>query len=318
MHRSAPSGDVPLLRRRMTTRLHDRLRHVNKDARRCSSEDTGLGIIRVSVTVPIRMFRLSFRFSTLILAACLVSPVTTLAQGRTERIAGGTLKVCVWPDYYGITWRNPKTGQLTGIDVDLAREFAADLKAQVEFVDSSFAKLIDDVTTDRCDIAMFAIGVTPARRERLAFSAPHLQSDIVGITTRANTRVREWADIDRAGTVVAVARGTLHEGVMKDKLKAARLVVLDTPQAREQEVQSGRADVFMTDIPFSRRMLDNADWARLVSPPSTYHVTPYAYAVKPGDDAWLARVNRFVADIKRDGRLAAAARRHKLEAIVAP
>lgn len=118
--------------------------------------------------------------------------------------------------------------------------------------------------------------------------------------------------------MVAVARGTLHEGVMKDKLKAARLVVLDTPQAREQEVQSGRADVFMTDIPFSRRMLDNADWARLVSPPSTYHVTPYAYAVKPGDDAWLARVNRFVADIKRDGRLAAAARRHKLEAIVAP
>lgn len=187
MHRSAPSGDVPLLRRRMTTRLHDRLRHVNKDARRCSSEDTGLGIIRVSVTVPIRMFRLSFRFSTLILAACLVSPVTTLAQGRTERIAGGTLKVCVWPDYYGITWRNPKTGQLTGIDVDLAREFAADLKAQVEFVDSSFAKLIDDVTTDRCDIAMFAIGIT--RRAANDWRSPrHTCRATSSASPRARTR----------------------------------------------------------------------------------------------------------------------------------
>ena len=41
-------------------------------------------------------------------------------------------------------------------------------------------------------------------------------------------------------------------------------------------------------------------------------------AVKPGDDKWLARVDKFVADIKRDGRLAAAAKRHKLEPIIAP
>jgi len=43
---------------------------------------------------------------------------------------------------------------------------------------------------------------------------------------------------------------------------------------------------------------------------------PYAYAVKPGDAAWLARVDEFVAAIKRDGRLAAAAKRHGLSAIV--
>jgi cyclohexadienyl dehydratase len=57
------------------------------------------------------------------------------------------------------------------------------------------------------------------------------------------------------------------------------LLVLDTPFAREQEVQAGRADVFMTDYPYSQRFLANADWARLVSsPPGVYHVTPYAYA----------------------------------------
>ena len=103
---------------------------------------------------------------------------------------------------------------------------------------------------------------------------------------------------------------------MKNKLKAAHLIVLDTPFAREQEVESGRADVFMTDYPYSRRFLANADWARLVSPTRTYHVTPYAYAVKPGDTAWFERVERFVGEIKRDGRLFDSAKRHKLEAIV--
>jgi hypothetical protein len=42
----------------------------------------------------------------------------------------------------------------------------------------------------------------------------------------------------------------------------------------------------------------------------------YAYAVAPGDDAWLARVDRFVADIKRDGRLVKAARTFKLDPVV--
>ena len=47
-------------------------------------------------------------------------------------------------------------------------------------------------------------------------------------------------------------------------------------------------------------------------------MTSYAYAVKLGDDAWHARLEKFVSDIKRDGRLMSAAKHNKLEAIVAP
>jgi ABC-type amino acid transport substrate-binding protein len=232
-------------------------------------------------------------------------------------VATGRLRVCIWPDYYGITYRNPKTQQLAGIDIDLAHELAHDLgsEVRVEFVDSSFARLIEDVTGDRCDIAMFAIGITPARAETLRFSQPHLQSDVYAVTTRSNRRIQQWADIDQPGVVVAVAKGTYHEPLMRERLRQARLAVLDTPFAREQEVESGRADVFITDYPYSQRMLANSDWARLVSPPERYYLTPYAYAMALGDDRWHQRIERFLADIKQDGRLLAAAKRHRLEAI---
>ncbi|WP_319586442.1 ABC transporter substrate-binding protein [uncultured Desulfobulbus sp.] len=227
------------------------------------------------------------------------------------------LRVCIWPDYYGISYRNPKTLQLAGIDIDLAQELARDLgpEVRVEFVDTSFARLIEDVTSDRCDIAMFAIGITPARAEKLRFTQPHLQSDVYAVTTRSNRRVQGWADIDQPGVVVAVAKGTFHEPLMRERLRQARLVVLDTPFAREQEVESGRADVFMTDYPYSQRMLANSDWARLVAPPATYHLTSYAYAMVPGDDRWHERVERFIGAIKQDGRLLETARRHRLEII---
>ncbi|MBI4809779.1 MAG: amino acid ABC transporter substrate-binding protein [Nitrosomonadales bacterium] len=265
------------------------------------------------------------RKSTLLamLAVACTLPTLSVAQdlpaNRLERVlANKAVRVCIWPDYYSITYRNPKTQQLSGIDIDMATALGKDLGVAVEFVDSSFAKLIDDVVQDHCDIAMFAIGITPLRAKSLRFTQPHLASDIYAITTKTNRRIKSWDDIDKSGSVVAVARGTLHEPVMKDKLKAAQLLILDTPFAREQEVQSGRADVFMTDYPYSQRFLANADWARLVTPSSTYHITPYAYAMKPGDDAWHARVERFVSEVKRDGRLMASAKRHKLDPIVVP
>lgn len=118
------------------------------------------------------------------------------------------------------------------------------------------------------------------------------------------------------GVVVVVMKGTLHEPIMRERLKAATLKLVMTPMAREQEVLSGRADVFMTDYPYSRRMLETTDWARLIAPPVTYHETPYAYAMAPGDDLWAQRLERFVSDIRADGRLLRAAERYKLQAMV--
>lgn len=262
----------------------------------------------------------SLRALTLLALALPVAaqvPANAPAGSHLDRIkASQKVRVCIWPDYYGISLRNSKTQQLAGVDADLALELGKDLGAEVQYVDTSFAKLIPDLLADRCDVAMFAVGVTPARMEKLRFTQPTLSSDIYGITTRVNRRIRSWADIDTPGSVVAVIKGTLHEPVMRERLKAAQLLVLDTPMAREQEVESGRADVFMTDYPYSRKMLETTDWARLVPPPGVYHMTDYAYAMAPGDDKWFQRMEQFVRDIKRDGRLLQAARRYRLESIV--
>lgn len=230
----------------------------------------------------------------------------------------GEVRICIWPDYYGISYRNPKTMEITGIDADLARELAQDLGPQttVRFVDSSFSQLVEDVNSDRCDLAMFAIAITPNRQQTLRFCQPHLQSDVYAITTQNNRRIQQWSDIDQPGIVVAVAKGTLHEPLMRDRLTQAQLVVLDTPFAREQEVESGRADVFMTDYPYSQRLLANSDWARRIAPPRTYHVLPYAVAMAFGDDRWYQRVEQFIGKVKYDGRLLDICRRYRLEAIV--
>jgi len=242
---------------------------------------------------------------------------TPAPGGHLDRIrAAGVLRVCIWPSYYSITFRNPKSGELTGIDEMLSAAFARDLGVRVAYVDSSFPSFIDDLLSDRCDVAMFGVGMLPERAARVRFSQPYLRSDIYAVTTRTHPAIKSWDDIDQPGRVVAVQAGTFMEPFMSNWLKQATLVSVRLPDTREREVQSGRADVFMTDYPYSRRVLDNADWARVLPPEKPIFPLSYAYAVAPGDEAWLARVDQFVADIKRDGRLLTAARSHKLEAIV--
>jgi cyclohexadienyl dehydratase len=236
---------------------------------------------------------------------------------RLERItAAGELRVCIWPDYYGVTFRNPRSGTLTGVDAELSAEFARELGVRVRHVDSSFPAFIGDLLEGRCDIAMFGVGALPERAARVRFSQPYLRSDILAVTTRTHPTIRAWADIDRAGHVVGVQAGTFMEPVMRRTLKQAQMVAIRPPDTRERELQAGRIDVFMTDYPYSRRLVDAADWAKVLAPPSPLAPLDYAYAVAPGDDAWLERVDRFVRDIKRDGRLMKAARAYRLDPIV--
>lgn len=226
------------------------------------------------------------------------------------------LRVCIWPEYYSISYIDIRTQTLKGLDVDLAYEFAKELGVQVDFIKSSFAKLVEDINTRKCDIAMFAIGQTAKRKEVLALTPPHLSSDIYAIASKGNNRINRWEDIDQDGVIVAVAKGTYHVDVMRKNLKKATLLVLDSMHAREQEVEAGRADAFMTDYPFGMRMLDQYDWPKMIKPPKPFHMTPYGWAMAKGEDKFLKKTQEFIEKIKSDGRLLQFAKKYKLESIV--
>jgi len=219
----------------------------------------------------------------------------------------GEVRVCIWPEYFAITYRNPRSGDLSGIDIDMARAFAARLGLGVRFVDTNFRDFMDRLDQDACDIAMFGVGITPQRQERIAFAKPTLSGGVYGVTSRNNRLISTWADIDRPGNAVAVAAGTFMEPLMRQTLKQATLVSIAPPQTREAELEAGRVDVFMSDFPYTRRMVVTQEWVRIIDPPPGFGETRYAYAVAKGDPEWLATVDAFVAAARSDGTLAKAA-----------
>jgi ABC-type amino acid transport substrate-binding protein len=232
--------------------------------------------------------------------------------------ARGELRACIWPDYYAISWRNPRSDVLEGLDVELAEALARRLQVRLRFVETTISGFADRLEKGDCDIATMAVGITPERARRVAFTRPYLASPVYAVALRDVARVRQWSDLDRPGIVIAVTTGSIAATVMGATLRQAELLPVRPPQRREQELLSGRADALIGDFAFTRRMLETQDWARVIAPPERFGETFYAHAVRPGDAAWLAEVNAFLAEARADGTMARAAARHGLTPILLP
>lgn len=229
----------------------------------------------------------------------------------------GKLKVCIWPNYYAISLRNPDTGKLEGIDIDLSEELAKDLGVKLEYVETSFSTFVADLQANKCDIGMFGVGATMKRAQAVAFTQPYLISGVYAVVQK-DGKVKTWADIDKPGVNVGVALGSYVEPFLRSYLKNAKVVAVAPPATTQAELMSRRIDVMATDYPASTKMNAQFDWSVTLAPPEPLSVTPYAYVMNQGDQIWLNYVNLFVQTIKLDGRLKAAAEKNKLGPIVAP
>jgi ABC-type amino acid transport substrate-binding protein len=227
----------------------------------------------------------------------------------------GKLDVCIWPSYFSISYYNNRTNKLEGIDIDLSQALASDLNVTANYITTDFGHFMNDLDSDKCDIAMFGIGNTETRRKRVDFSEPYLASGMYAITVKQHPFIKDWKDIDQPGAIVSVLKGTYMEVSMRKQLKHASLQTTITPNQRELDVRSGRADVFITDFPYGQKMISLFDWAKLITPTEPTDQFRYAYAIKKGQPQWLARVNEFVAQIKKDGRLKAFAEKNHLTPI---
>ncbi|WP_299199585.1 ABC transporter substrate-binding protein [uncultured Amphritea sp.] len=242
---------------------------------------------------------------------------SAIASERAEKIKRtGEVRVCIWPDYFTISYRNPRTQQLEGIDIDMAHELASSLGVKLTFIESSFSHLVSNLENDACDIAMHGVGVRDSRKPHMEFSKPYLASGIYAVGTKDNTVVTRWEEIDREGVIAVVQKGTYMEPVVKRTFKRADVSVVDSFKAREQEVLSGRADVFMTDYPYGKRMTALTEWAVLFAPKSPLAKTYYAYAVPKGEMGWLGEVDDFLLTMKKTGKLYQFAEKNGLSEIV--
>jgi polar amino acid transport system substrate-binding protein len=207
-------------------------------------------------------------------------------------------------------------GEPIGVSVDLARKLAQQIEVDIELVVVDAAgKSVDAVAQDRADVGFFAID--PVRGASIAFTAPYVLIEGCYLV-RADSPLRSNDEVDRAGTRVAVGKGSAYDLYLTRELKHATIeraptspAVVDYFIEHDLEVAAGVRQQLEAD---ARRH----DGLRLL--PGRFMVIQQAMGLPKTRGAEAAGyLGRFVEQMKTSGFVAEALARHRIEgASVAP
>ena len=250
----------------------------------------------------------------LLLAGCASTRPDTRAAARTELGATGKLRAA-------INFGNPilaskdAAGQARGVSVDLAREAARRLELPVELVlFNSAGNVVEAVKARQVDLAFVAID--PVRAQDMEYTAPYVIIEGAYLV-RNNSALQRNGEVDRAGTRVAVGRGSAYDLFLTRELKSASLARAPTsPEVTNQflaqnlEVAAGVKQQLEADA-------KRVGGVRLL--PGRFMMIEQAIGVPKGRTAAQGWLSGFIEEMKASGFVAAALQRHGIEgAGVAP
>lgn len=98
--------------------------------------------------------------------------------------------------------------QPTGSDVETAKLLAADWGLELEFVQTTGATRIPNLQTNKADIVVSTLSVTPQRAEVIDFSTPYAALQSVVGAPKASP-IASWDDV--RGQAITVTRGTTQD-----------------------------------------------------------------------------------------------------------
>jgi cyclohexadienyl dehydratase len=197
------------------------------------------------------------RIAAALVATCLFAAPTLGQEASHSRlddiVKRGALRVGMTGDYKPFSYLDKTTGKFTGFDVDMAEALGKALGVKIEYVQTSWPKLMKDFEDGDFDVAMGGISITLDRQKKGFFSAPIMREGKTPIARCADReKFAAIADIDKAGVRVIVNPGGTNERFARSNIKNAEIKVHGDNVTIFDEIAKGDADVMMTDASETR------------------------------------------------------------------
>jgi polar amino acid transport system substrate-binding protein len=190
-------------------------------------------------------------------------------------------------------------GQPSGVSVDLARDLGQSLGREVEIQNIPFDGLIPSLQTRKIDLIISSMTATEERARTIAFSEPYLSTGLCLLVGK-NSAIHNIAEADQPGRVLVVKQGTTGHVYATDKVKRARVLVLDSEAAGVLEVVQGKADGFIYDqISTYENWRRNAATTRPILQP--FQRESWAIGLRQDDTELRRQINQFLRDYRARG-----------------
>ena len=193
--------------------------------------------------------------------------------------------------------KDPATGELRGVAVDIARALAARIK--VEFQPIEYPRpgvVLDGAQNNRWDVTFLVID--PARAADADFSSPYMESDFT-LLVPAGSAIRNFADADQPGIRIGAPRGDAVDLRLTRIVKQAELVRVDNQAAGADLLRTGRIHTYAAPRPALLGMSAQLSGSHVLE--DSFATISFAAVVPKGHDGNLAYVGEFLEEAKASG-----------------
>ncbi len=212
----------------------------------------------------------------------------------------GELRVGLEAGYMPFEMRD-RRGEIIGFDVDLAKLMAHYMGVKVTFVNTQWDGIIPALLTDKFDILMSGMTITPERNLQVNFAPPYV---VIGQTVLLNRkfadRIHSYKDLNSPEFTITSKIGTTGEIAARRYIPNAKLKTFETEADGALEVRNGRAAAFVYDLPFNTVYAAQYPDA-LVHLKEPFTHEPLGWAVRKGDPDFLNWLDNFLGQIRNDG-----------------
>ena len=212
--------------------------------------------------------------------------------------ARGTLKVALEGSYPPFNFKDPKTGELTGFEIDVAKLLAAKLGLKPEFTTTEWSGILAGLGASKYDVIINQVGITDERQKAFDFSDPYTLSSAQLIVRKDEKRQFNSLE-DLKGKKLGLGQGTNFEQKAKS---VAGIDVKTYPGAPEYlaDLASGRIDAALNDSLLVGYLLKSSNLPLKGGAP-VGTIDKIGIPFQKGNPQFKAALNKALADILKDG-----------------
>lgn len=191
---------------------------------------------------------------------------------------------------------------LEGFSVDLSRQLASDMGVEIEFVETSWSRIIPDLLARRFDVIVTGLWVTPARALVVNFTDP---TAIEGLHLIANRKLagafKTREEFNRPEVRIAVYEGTVQEQVVRNLLPRATVIRVEGDALDVDVAAEGKAHAALVATFAPQALIAHAADRIFLPLSDPLQTTRTAMAARKGDPDFLNYLNSWLAFQKSTG-----------------
>jgi polar amino acid transport system substrate-binding protein len=196
-----------------------------------------------------------------------------------------------------------KTGELIGLDIDIAKMMGDALGVKVKFVLLPLAKLIPALEAKQVDIILSGMTITPKRNQKVAFVGPYYVTG-KGILAVAKkyAALEDAKGLDTPEVTVAALKDSTSQKFAETLISKAKLILTDSYEEAIDLLLKGKIDVLVADFYFCALSAYRYQNKKLIARESPLTFEPLGIAMAE-DTLLINWTENFITILRGSGKL---------------